>query len=526
MLQFLAENVAEMLHQTLEHLWLSGVSIFLSTIAGISLGIYLTRIPKLAGLVIGATGVLQTIPSLALLGLFIPLFGIGKLPAIIALFLYALLPIVRNTYTGLIGIDPNIKEAAIGMGMTRLQLLRMLEFPLALPVIFAGVRTAAVINVGVATLCALIGAGGLGEFIFRGISLNQSQMILAGAVPASLLAIGIDYILSSVQANVTKRFWPFVGCVVVIASLLPLFIFTFPASKVDRQIVAGFNSEFMNRADGWPGLSQTYGLEIPTVELEITLMYEALKNNEVDVIAGFTTDGRIGLYGFTPLEDDLHYFPPYHAAPITRLKTLEKFPALQKAFDDLEGKISTNLMAQLNLLVDTQKMTIEEAADSLMQSLNRRAAPLISGKRTEDKIVIGSKAFTESYILAQFFSLYIETYTSYETELRLGFGGTQLLFEALSYGHIDIYPEYTGTAWLLFTNPTEDVIDSLKTFPQQLLIHINQQLKTKHQQILLPPLGFNNTTALMIREKDAVGLKIKSISDLKNYVIRLEGSGN
>lgn len=526
MFQFIADNAAEMLHQTLEHLWLSGVSIFLSTIAGISLGIYLTRIPSLAGVFIGATGALQTIPSLALLGLFIPLFGIGKLPAIIALFLYALLPIVRNTFTGLSGVDPNIKEAAIGMGMTPLQLMRRVEFPLALPVIFAGVRTAAVINVGVATLCALIGAGGLGEFIFRGISLNQSQMILAGAIPASILAIGMDYVLSSVQANVTKRFWPFVGAVVVMAALLPLFIFTFPSGKGDRQLVAGFNSEFMNRADGWPGLAKTYGLDIPTVELEISLMYEALKNDEVDVIAGFTTDGKVGLYGFRTLEDDLHYFPPYYAAPLTRLATLKKFPRLQKAFENLEGKVTTNLIAQLNLLVDTQKMTIEDAADSLLRSVSGGVSPIFAGSRTGDKIVVGSKAFTESYILAHFFSLYIEAYTPYETELRLGFGGTQLLFEALSYGDIDIYPEYTGTAWLLFTNPSKDVIDSLKPFPEQLFIHINQQLKAKHEQILLPPLGFNNTTAIMIREEFAYRLKIKSISDLKNYVNQLEASRN
>src|SRR5690606_14204600 len=134
-------------------------------------------------------GILQTIPSIALLGFMIPLLGIGAKPAIVALFLYALLPIIRNTYSGILGVNPAVKEAATAMGMTRRQVLWKVELPLAFPVILAGIRTATVITVGVATLAAYIGAGGLGEFIFGGIALNNSAMILAGAIPAALLAL-------------------------------------------------------------------------------------------------------------------------------------------------------------------------------------------------------------------------------------------------------------------------------------------------------------------------------------------------
>jgi osmoprotectant transport system permease protein len=134
--------------------------------------------------VLGVAGVLQTVPSIALLGFMIPLFGIGALPAVIALFLYALLPIIRNTATGIREVDPAVRESAWGMGLSGWQVLTQVELPLALPVLFAGIRTAAVINVGVATLAALIASGGLGESIFGGIALNNTAMILAGAIPA------------------------------------------------------------------------------------------------------------------------------------------------------------------------------------------------------------------------------------------------------------------------------------------------------------------------------------------------------
>lgn len=525
MIDFIRENFDEILRQTSAHLWLSGVSITLSGIAGILIGLLLTRHGRLAALVIGFTGVLQTIPSLAMLGFFIPLLGIGKAPAILALFLYALLPIVRNTYTGLTTVDPHVKESAVAMGMTRWQLLRQIDFPIALPVIFAGVRTATVINVGVATLCALIGAGGLGEFIFRGITLNLMPMVLAGAIPASLLAIGLDFSLSLVEKNVKRRFWPFLIVLVGVILYPAISKFNAGSSAAKASFTAGFNSEFMNREDGWPGLRQTYGLSLPAVELEITLMYEALKNDEVDVIAGFTTDGRIQAYDLVVLEDDKNYFPPYFAVPLLNRESLDKFPLIEGPLLRLEGAIPAGLMAYLNLQVDSHRLTVEQAADSLLNYSLRKTTdmPKIkNGGKAGHRLVIGSKAFTENYILASFFARYIESTTPYQTDLKLGFGGTKLLFDALREGAVDLYPEYTGTAWLVFAKPDKHQFDSLKLNPDGVFFSARQSMNDLYGITMFPSLGFNNTTALMMKRKKAVELDIHTISDLKNYLGQLE----
>ena len=525
MIDFLNENIDEILKQTAEHLWLSGISITLSGMVGISIGILLTRHRRLAAPVIGFTGVLQTIPSLAMLGFFIPLLGIGKTPAVLALFLYALLPIVRNTYTGLTTVDPHVKESAVAMGMTRWQLLRQIEFPIALPVIFAGVRTATVINVGVATLCALIGAGGLGEFIFRGITLNLMPMILAGAIPASLLAIGLDFSLSLVEKNVKRRFWPFLGVLTAVILYPAVTKMNAGNSDAKAEIIAGFNSEFMNREDGWPGLKQTYGLKLPAVELEIALMYEALKNDEVDLIAGFTTDGRIQAYDLAVLEDDKSYFPPYFAVPLLNRESLGKFPLIEGPLLKLEGTIPAKLMAYLNLQVDSHRLTVEQAADSLLKfcigKTTNRPKIRNSGKNG-GKLVIGSKAFTENYILASFFARYIESTTPYHTDLKLGFGGTKLLFDALREGAVDLYPEYTGTAWLVFAKPEKPLFDSLKLNPEAVYLSTRQSLNDLYGVTMFPSLGFNNTTALMMKRVKAIELNIHTISDLKNYLRQLE----
>jgi osmoprotectant transport system permease protein len=168
-------------------------AIAIATLVGIPLGILITRKAFLRQPVLVVANILQTIPSLALFGLLIPVVGIGAVPAIIALTLYSFLPIIRNTYTGITNIDPAIQEAGRGMGMTDWQLLYQVEIPLAMGVILAGVRVAAVIAVGIATIAAAIGAGGLGVFIFRGISVVNDQLILAGAVPAAAMALIADY---------------------------------------------------------------------------------------------------------------------------------------------------------------------------------------------------------------------------------------------------------------------------------------------------------------------------------------------
>lgn len=195
----------EIMTGTWEHIQLTLVALLVANIIALPLGILLTRKRKMAETIIGITSVFQTIPSLALLGLMIPFFGIGFGPAIIALTIYGLLPILRNTYTGIVGVNQAVVDAGIGIGMTSRQVLFMIEIPLALPIIMAGIRTATVMVIGVATLAALIGAGGLGNLIFRGIAMARQDLILAGAVPAALLAIIFDYVLKKIEISVQPK---------------------------------------------------------------------------------------------------------------------------------------------------------------------------------------------------------------------------------------------------------------------------------------------------------------------------------
>ncbi len=207
MMNFINRYGAEMIQRSLEHLYLVIVAIVISTIVGIPLGILVTRKPKLKKPILGIANIMQTIPSLALFGLLIPvpiLGGIGDRTAIIALTLYSLLPIIRNTYTGIIGVDPAIVTAGTGMGMTDMQLLWQVELPLALGVILAGVRVAAVIAIGLATIAAAIGAGGLGVLIFRGVATVNNQLLLAGAIPAAAIALAADFGLGFVEGRLSK----------------------------------------------------------------------------------------------------------------------------------------------------------------------------------------------------------------------------------------------------------------------------------------------------------------------------------
>ena len=184
---------------TAEHLELTAIAVGIAVIIGVPLGAYLVRERFLAGPVLAVVGMIQTVPSLALLGLLIPLMGIGDKPALVALFLYALLPIVRNTYAGLDGIDPAMLDAARGMGMRPRQIMLRIALPQALPIVMGGIRTSTVINVGVATLAALVGAGGLGKFIFRGIAMVDMRTVLMGAVPAASVALALDGLLALLE---------------------------------------------------------------------------------------------------------------------------------------------------------------------------------------------------------------------------------------------------------------------------------------------------------------------------------------
>jgi osmoprotectant transport system permease protein len=200
--QFFVSHGDEILAATLTHLWLVLISMGIATAIAVPLGMLIVHHRALRSISLGTANIFQTIPSLALFGFLIPLpfiGGIGRRTAIVALVLYALLPILRNTYVGLTGLDRAVLEAAEAMGMTNAQILFRVRLPLALSIILAGIRTATVITIGVATIAAAIGAGGLGTFIFRGVAMVSDVVILAGAIPAALLALVADFLLGQLE---------------------------------------------------------------------------------------------------------------------------------------------------------------------------------------------------------------------------------------------------------------------------------------------------------------------------------------
>lgn len=202
MMDFFAVHGNELIIKTWEHLYISVAAILLGVVVAIPLGILLSRVPNFADKFISFIGILQTIPSLAILAFFIPFLGVGKIPAILALFFYSLLPILRNTYIGVRDVDKSVIEAGKGMGMSNLQSIIKVEFPMSLPVIMAGVRLSTVYLIGWATLAAFIGGGGLGDFIFDGLNLYQPSLIIAGTVPATVLALISDRFLAIIEKKI------------------------------------------------------------------------------------------------------------------------------------------------------------------------------------------------------------------------------------------------------------------------------------------------------------------------------------
>jgi osmoprotectant transport system permease protein len=513
--EFLLRNHQEVVELALEHLFLVVVSTGIAILIGVPLGILLTRKPSLSKPVLGFANIMQTVPSLALFGFLIPinlylfhvriLGGIGARTAIVALVLYALLPIIRNTFTGINSVDPAIREAGRGMGMTDRQLLFQVELPLALGVILAGVRVATVICVGTATIAAAIDAGGLGRYIFRGLRMNDNVLILAGAVPAALIALAADVILGYVERairvgnavgkGIKKIIWASGGALAVLAIAGVIVFFSgktkdriavgskdfteqiilgellaqaieantdlqverrfdlggslahealvageidtyveytgtallailkgrpsadpqevyrrvksdyakrfqvewmdplgfnnafailvrgedarrlnlktvSDAAKVSAQWRAGFGQDFMSRADGYPGFVQTYGFHFEeTREMDLSLTYRALAENQVDLIAGNSTDGLISHYRFVQLADDRRYFPPYDAVPVVRQASLEKHPELRGTLEKLAGILTVEEMRRLNYSVDGEK---RQAKDVVREFLLRK----------------------------------------------------------------------------------------------------------------------------------------------------------
>jgi osmoprotectant transport system permease protein len=308
----------------LEHLFLVGVSIGIALLIGVPLGILLTRKPALSKPILGFANIMQTVPSLALFGFLIPvnlvLFdvrvvgGIGARTAIVALVLYALLPIIRNTFTGISGVDPAIREAGRGMGMTDRQLLFQVELPLALGVIIAGVRVATVICVGTATIAAAIDAGGLGRYIFRGLRANDNVLILAGAVPAALIALIADLFLGSLERAIRfrdaasrklrKLLWPALATALILTVFGTVSFFRgYSANRIavgskdfTEQIILG---ELLAQA-----IEAKTGLQVERrFDLGGNLAHQALVAGEIDAYVEYTGTALLAILKDPPIKD-------------------------------------------------------------------------------------------------------------------------------------------------------------------------------------------------------------------------------
>ncbi|XYU16511.1 ABC transporter permease [Bacillus pumilus] len=204
-IDFLEKNGGELLTKMWEHLYISLIAVVLGIIVAVPLGVVLTRMKRGAGFVIGVVNIFQTLPSLAILAFFIPILGVGKIPAIVALFFYSVLPILRNTYAGVQGVNKNLLESGKGIGMTTWEQIRLVELPLAVPIIMAGVRTSTIYLIGWTTLAAFIGGGGLGDYILIGLQLYQPEYIITGAIPVTILAVIIDFTLMKLEKKVTPE---------------------------------------------------------------------------------------------------------------------------------------------------------------------------------------------------------------------------------------------------------------------------------------------------------------------------------
>lgn len=201
----MAQHGSELLVKTWQQIYISAISLALGIIVAVPLSVILMKFPRTAKVAIALASMLQTIPALALLAMMIPFFGVGRVPAIVALFLYSLMPILRNTYVGLMDVNADTVDSARGLGMTEMQLILKVDIPLAMPVIMAGIRLSAIYVIAWATLASYIGAGGLGDFIFNGLSLYQPDLIFGGTIPVIILALLTDYLLGKLEKKITPK---------------------------------------------------------------------------------------------------------------------------------------------------------------------------------------------------------------------------------------------------------------------------------------------------------------------------------
>ena len=300
------EKKDELFSGIVEHIQISFIALIIALIIAIPLGIYLSYHKKLANIVIAINGVIQTIPSLAILALLIPIVGIGRKPAIIALILYALLPILHNTYTGITGVDPMYMVTSRALGMNKFQQLSKVQLPLAMPVIMTGVRTAAVLIIGTATLASLVGAGGLGKLILLGLDRNNNYLILLGAIPAALLAILFDFIFKQLEKLSIKKILIFL----ILITFACLFgsISSFNNTKKDKLIISGkLGSEpeiLINMYKILIEENSNLGVELKPGLGKTSFVFNALKNHDIDIYPEFSGTAVFTFLNETPVNNN------------------------------------------------------------------------------------------------------------------------------------------------------------------------------------------------------------------------------
>ena len=303
----LIERREELIKAIIEHIKISFLALIIALLIAIPLGIYLSYHKKIAEIIIGITAILQTVPSLALLGLLIPFVGIGGVPAVIALVIYALLPILRNTYTGITEVDPVYMLASRAMGMNKLQQLIKIQIPLAMPVVMAGIRTATVLIIGTATLASLIGAGGLGSLILLGLDRNNNSLILLGAVPAALLAVLFDFILKKFEKADWKKI-----LVCIFAVMVLFFAGNIGADKMmkkNKLIIAGKLGTEPEILINMYKILIEENMDNVDVELKsgfgkTSFVFNALKSGEIDIYPEFTGTAVFTFLKENPVSND------------------------------------------------------------------------------------------------------------------------------------------------------------------------------------------------------------------------------
>jgi osmoprotectant transport system permease protein len=271
----------------------------------------------------------------------------------------------------------------------------------------------------------------------------------------------------------------------------------------------------MGRQDGNLGLVSKYGLKIHTIVISDAVMYKAAQEKELDVISGYSTDGRLKAYDLIVLDDDKKIFPPYYAAPIVREEALQKFPELETTLNKLSGLINDSVMTDLNYRTDYLHQTPERVAKDFLQTHGLYKAPQQSSGQS---VRLGSKIFGEQYILTNMYSMLIRGYTNYGVKTKTGLGGTKIVFDAMTNNQIDVYPEYTGTGLLAILQAPTKVIEELQSSKDSTYIYVKDAFEKRYQIKWLKPIGFNNAYALMMRRQQANELHIKTISDLKRYL--------